>query len=162
MRFFKGKKPGFSWTQSLSLIKIPSDGRANYTTSRIKVTQLWTGILPNLVRVGLTNYVETILFARKKFIHTRMGYRLASFILKQVLLRNICDLAGFLVFRQQVIKWLIFIWTYIFRYRLPPLFSVGKFRINVKHHTTKREKPMPHDSTDLKFSSPDSHEHNLA
>ncbi len=70
-------------------------------------------------------------------------------VLEQILLGNICDVLGFLVFRKQVIKGLVFRRTYVLRNGIVPLIGAGKFRVDVKDNPAEGINPMPHNLADM-------------
>jgi hypothetical protein len=68
-----------------------------------------------------------------------MAHRAAGIIDQQVLLRDIGDVFGFLVLREQVIERLVLLGPDFLRDRLPPFLGVVERRINVENDTAERE-----------------------
>ncbi len=67
----------------------------------------------------------------------------------QILLRNVRDVVRFLVLREQVIVWLIFMGPNFLGYCFIPLIGIGKDRIDVENHASKREQTMTYNLSDL-------------
>ena len=78
----------------------------------------------------------------EKLPQLRMVYRLAAVVLEKVLLGHISDVGLFTVFRQQVVKRLVFAGAHVLRYRFPPFLGVAKGGIYIKNNAPEWKKPV--------------------
>ena len=73
------------------------------------------------------------------FLDLGVPHRIAGLIAEEVLLRYIGDILGVVVLSEEMIEGLVFARTDVFGNRLPPLFSVGEYRIDVENDTSERK-----------------------
>lgn len=76
--------------------------------------------------------------ADEDFVDLRMAHRIAGCVGQQVLLRDVGDVFGFRVFREQVIERLVLARPDFLRDREPPFLGIGEHRIDVVDHAAKR------------------------
>jgi hypothetical protein len=80
----------------------------------------------------------------------RMIDRLVAFVMQQVLLADIGDIAALRIFGEQVIKGLVLMGANILRNRLISVVAVRKNRVDIENHTAKIEHAMLDDIADRK------------
>ena len=86
--------------------------------------------------VDPNNIAGSVKFVENLF-DLRMAHGLGAGVGQQVLLRNIGDIFGLFVFREKMVKGLVFARAYFGRNRQPPLFGVVECRINVENDAAK-------------------------
>ncbi len=84
----------------------------------------------------------------------RMAHRLAALVGQQVLLRDIGDVFGLVVFGEQMIERLILVRPHFGRDRLVPFLGIVEHRIDIEHDAAKRIEAVPDDLADLIFGVP--------
>ena len=76
----------------------------------------------------------------------------ALFVMQQILLADIGNIAVLGVFGEQMVKWLILARPHFGRDGLIPFLRIVENRINVKNHPPKIKHPVPHNLTNAKGS----------
>jgi hypothetical protein len=76
--------------------------------------------------------------AVEHFIYIGVRDWLAGLVGQQVLFRDIGNIRTVIIFCEQVIKRLIFLWANLFRNRQPPFLVIIKLRVDVENSSTKR------------------------
>jgi len=84
--------------------------------------------------------------------------RLAAIIGDKVLLRDIGDVIGLIVFGQQMVKRLFFRRSRLFGDGGVPFISVGKLRVDIENDTPKRVFTMANHLTETEFCRAFQHE----
>ena len=89
-----------------------------------------------------------------------MGVRhgLAGVVGQKVLFGDIGDVAGLIVFRQQVIERLVLARADFLGNLQPVFIGVGEHRIDIEDHAAEREHPMPDDLADAEFGESSVHD----
>ncbi len=72
-------------------------------------------------------------------VQSRMPGRLLLVIIFKILLADIGRLA---IFGQQMVKWLVTPGPAFLGNGVPPVFTIGEFRINIENHPAKRQEPV--------------------
>jgi len=110
----------------------------------------------NAVQYSLTHEaLQLILVAIPTFKHRAdagVTDRSLFAVCQQILLADIRDIAAFGIFREQVIKWLIFDRPNGLGYRFIPLVAVGEHGINVENDAAKVKNAVADHITDGKCS----------
>lgn len=79
--------------------------------------------------------------------------RSAFCIRDQVTLADIGDVARFLIFREQMVKWLIARRAHFFGDRLIPFFAIGEDRIDVENDAAEIEMPVANNFANSKAAA---------
>src|SRR6185503_7212115 len=85
-------------------------------------------VVPPSVR-GAATPIDALLEAAEEIAHLRVSHRLAAVVRKQILLRDIGDVLGLLVLREQMIEGLVLCRADLFRDCAVPFLGVGEIRI---------------------------------
>lgn len=70
--------------------------------------------------------------------------RLVAVIRDDILLADICDVARFTIFREQMVEGLVPIGAHVLGNGLIPFLAIGEDRIDVEYHSAKTEEAMLH------------------
>lgn len=92
--------------------------------------------------------ITAVLEAVEQAGDRRVFDRLVTVVGQQILLAYIGDVAGFRVFREQMVKWLVPARAYGLGNRFVPFLGIGEDRIDVKNDAAKIENTVAHDVTD--------------
>lgn len=97
--------------------------------------------------------IETIFFG-KELRNLRVAQGQARLIGQQILLRDVRDIFGLIIFCEQVIEWLILSWTPPFRNGRPPFLGRIEHGIHVEDDAPKRVMAVAHHFTQPKLGLP--------
>lgn len=98
-----------------------------------------------LMREAAVQMVAPVAKAFEHLFDGRMINRTRVCITQKVLLADVCHIAAFVIFGEQVVIGLVAHGADVFRDRLIPFFAVCKDRINIDHDTAKAERAVTHD-----------------
>jgi len=97
------------------------------------------------VHVLRKDFVDAVFELAEKLGQLRMIHGSTGIIHQQILLGNVGDVGGLLVFRKQMIKRLVLARPHAFGNGFPPLIAVAEFRIHVEHDAAERIHPVAND-----------------
>ena len=106
------------------------------------------------MQAGAPGAVLAGFIALEDLVHLRMADRFAAGIRLEILLRDIGDIFGLRVLREEMLERLVLGRADFLGDRLVPFVGVREGRIDVEHHAPERIEPVPHDLTDLEFGGP--------
>lgn len=103
------------------------------------------------MRMVFADCIKSVMQLIKHVSHLRVPHRLSRFIGKQILFRDIRDIFGFRILREQVVEWLVFAGPDLFRNGLPPFFRIREYGIDIKNHTPERKQPVAYHLPNSEF-----------